>query len=190
MAIIDSNGDGSVYIKSVNGSIKIGAGGADQVSVGAGNVTFTNSVISTGDLAAAGGFVKSYTFYGYRVLQNSYPLMTSSMMHSSSLTAGVGAKFFTRIPLRASGSIVGISLVAEDGVVKSGSLSASVNINDVPVASLLMFTGAIASTTFAKDTYAFNGNSYLTVQLTASNGYYSDLATLSCSFTCIVDVEY
>jgi len=117
-------------------------------------------------------------------------LMSCSMMHSSSLTAGVGAKYFTRVPLRSSGSIIGISLVAEDGVVKSGSLSASVNINGVPMASLLMFTGAIASTTFAKDTYAFNGNSYLTLQLTASDGYYTDLAVTSCSFTCVVDVEF
>jgi len=187
--MIDSNGDGSVYVKGSGGTIQIGAGNATIVTVGRSSTTVVNDLVVTGDLGASGGYVRSYSVYGFRVLQGAFSLMTSSMIHSSALLAGTGMKYLTRIPLRSSGSIIGISIVAEDGIVKSGSLTASININDIPVASLGMFTGTMASTTFAKDLYAFNGNSYLTVALTASTGYLNSLEITSCSFTCIVDVE-
>lgn len=194
MALLDSNGDSSVYVKADNaGNVKIGAGGQDRVVVGRNSTSITGDVnISQGDLNAVGGYVRTYQFVHMRTLQNSTPVMTGSVIQLSGTAAAGNStmKFLTRVPLRGSGSIIGISLITEDGTVKSGSLSASVFVNGTYTgASLLMFTGTVASTTFAKDTYTFNGNSYLQVQLTASDQYHNDLVA-SCSFLCNVDVEF
>lgn len=192
MAIVDSNGDGSVYVKSSGGQIKIGAGGADQVSVGPGGSSFAGGVTVSGDLnASAGGMVKTYEFFSYRTLQGATPVMSSSQFTvSGTAAAGNGLTFyFTKQPLRGSGSILGVTLYSEDGTIKSGSLTGSVFVNGTLATTLILSTGSIGSVTLSKDAVTFNGSSLMTVQLTASAGYLTDVA-LSCSWGALVEVEF
>lgn len=192
--MINSDGDGSIYVKGAGGMIKIGAGDADKVTVGRTDTTVSNQLSVTGDLnCSAGGQRKSYNFYSYQTKQNGFMTMTASSYYFSGTAATVGQQQFiyTKQALRGSGSLLGLTLFTEDGTVKSGSLTASVYINGgaSALASVVIVTGSIASVTYAKDLYTFNGSSLLTAVLTGSSGYLTDVA-LSCSYTLMVEVEF
>jgi hypothetical protein len=194
MGLLDTNGDGSAYVKYSNGQVKVGAGSADQLSVGGGGVTVANQLTVAGDLnIAGGGQVKTYEYFAYKTLQGTTPVMSASQITvSGTATAGNGATFYyTKQPLRGSGSIVGISLFSEDGTVKSGSLTASLFINGAfqNGAVVAIGTGSLASVGFSKDAIPFSGSGLLTVQLTCSSGYLADVAT-SCSWGVVVEVEF
>lgn len=190
---LNTNGDGSVYINGTNGSVRIGAGSEDRLTVGAGGVTVANQLTVQGDLNAASGQSKEYRYYSYRTLQGSTPFMTASSYFFSGTAAAVGTQQFiyTKQALRGSGSLLGLTLFSEDGTVKSGSLTASVYINAGASAlgSVIITTGSISSVTYAKDAATFNGSSLMTVVLTCSSGYLTDVA-LSCSWTLMAEVEF
>ncbi len=192
--MINTNGDGSVYINGTNGSLKMIAGNTEQMSVGAGGVAVANQLTVQGDFnAAGGGQSKEYRYYSYQTKQGSTPFMTASAYYFSGTAAAVGQQQFiyTKQALRGSGSLLGLTLFSEDGTVKSGSLTASIYINAGASAlgSVIITTGSISSVTYAKDAAAFNGSSMMTVVLTASSGYLTDVA-LSCSWTLMAEVEF
>ena len=186
--MINSNGDGSAYVKYSNGGVVIGTGNSDRLTVNnLGDVTVS------GDLNVAAGMVRDAQFVSYRVNQGTTPLMSSSIVDFSG-TAALGNStriVFTRIPLMRAGSVLGISLLTQNCTVKSGSLSGTVLISGVPTAATVgMNTGTIATSVFNKDSITFGANSYLEVQLTASSTYLTDLDPTSGSFMCLVSVEY
>ena len=188
---MNTNGDGSAYVKYSNGNIVIGAGSADKVTVAAGSTTVANDLtVSAADINAAGGFQRDERFYKLRVLQGSFPMMSASIL--SAAQGGVeGFMAFTKVPLIRAGSVVGLALLCQDATVKSGSLSGTVRINGTPTAATVgMNTGTIAYTTYTKDTHTFTAGQYLEVQLSASTEYLTDTDPNSGSFMAVVSVEY
>jgi len=192
MAIVNSNGDGSVYVKTSGRNVIIGAGGETILTVSPGNVT-AQALTVTGDVVSAGGLVRSYNFMNYKVLQGTYPLMTASQVTISGTAAqGNGLTlYYTKVPVINSGSLLGIAVYSEDGTIKSGSLVATVVKNGTKTgAALTMTTGSVNYTTWTKDTYTFVGGDVLQIELSATAGYLNDIDVLSCSFLARLDVEY
>src|SRR3990167_1878089 len=106
---MNTNGDGSAYVKYSNGNILIGAGSADKVTVAPGSTTVTNDlIVSNADINAAGGFKRDERFFKLRVLQGSYPMMSASIL--SAAQGGVkGFMAFTKFLLIRNGSVVGFA---------------------------------------------------------------------------------
>lgn len=186
--MLSSNGDGSARIKYLdNGSIEIVTNNVQRMVLG------SNGVTVTGDLAASGGYVRSYQFFRNNVLQNTTPVMTASVIDfSGTAAAGNSTRtVYMGIPMLKAGSVVGIALYTGTATVKSGSLSGTITIDGSPIAATIgIHTGTVATNTFAKDTYTFNAGQVLRVQLTASSTYLTDLDPTSGSWIAVVDVEF
>jgi hypothetical protein len=186
--MLPSNGDGSARIKYLdNGSIEIVTGNVQRL------VVSNNGVVVTGDLAASGGFVRSFNYFRNRVLQSSTPVMTASMMDFSGTAAlGNGTRVvYLGIPMTKAGSVVAVALYTGDATVKSGSLSGTVLIGGTPTAATVgIHSGTVATNSFTKDTYTFTAGQVLQVQLTASATYLTDTDPTSGSWMAVVDVEF
>lgn len=194
MGLLDTNGDGSAYVKYSGGSVKVGAGNSDQLTIGGGGVTVAQGLQINGDFnPTAGGLVRTYEYFSYKTLQGTTPLMSSSQITvSGTAAAGNGATFYyTKQGLRGSGSILGVTLFSEDGTVKTGALTGTLLINGVPVAGsqVIITTGSLASVGFSKDVLTFAGSALLSMQLTCSAGFTTDVAS-SASWASIVEIEY
>jgi hypothetical protein len=204
---VDTNGDSSLFVRGSHGSIELGAGGQAQVSVTAGSTAVANTLVCKQDIVAvAGGMQKNYEYISIRTQANSTPLMSATMMQISG-GASNGFQFnWTKTPVRNTGSVVGLCLVSEDGIVTSGSFGSPVG--GVPLTATILLNGnpligtdgslckiAVASgssmnvVTFPQYMYAFPGASYLQVQLTASAGFATTVPT-SASWLIFMDVEY
>lgn len=184
----NSDGDGNAYVKYSAPNVVIGAGGADRVTVSAGNVTMTN------DIDAGGGYQHDFQFTRRYLLQTAGVFMTSSVAYLSTSAGGITGSIFTRIPMLKAGSVRGISLLTQDCTVKSGSLSASVLVNGTFAGAVGMHTGTVGVATFAKDTYTFTAGQYIEVALTATvgdgTGFHTDFDIRSGSWLANVTVEY
>lgn len=184
---MNSDGDGNVYVKYSNGSVVLGAGNSDRVTV------TSQDVDVAGDIDAAGGYQHDFQFTRRNLLQTAGVFMTSSIAYLSTSALGISASIFTRVPMLKAGSVRGVALLTQDCTVKSGSLSASVLVNGTFAGAVGMNTGTIGTATFAKDTYTFTAGQYIEVALTATvgdSGYFTDVNLTSGSWLCNVTVEY
>ena len=201
---IDTNGDSSIFIRGSKGSLELGAGSKTQVNVTANSTAVANNLVCNGDInAVAGGMQKNYEYVSIRTQAASTPLMSATFMNISGGSSN-GVQFaWTKIPVRNTGSVVGLCLVSEDGTVSSGSaaaataLTATILLNGSPLTgtdgSLCKIAVASGSSlnviTFPQYMYPFPGASYLQVQLTASIGFTTSVLS-SASWLMYMDVEY
>lgn len=190
--MLNSNGDGSSYVKYVEGQgVAVGAGGSTQVTVTPQNTIFSNDIN-----AQAGGLVKSYEFYSLRLTQGVTPLMTASFMQFSGTAAAGNANttYFTKVGLRKAGSIVGAMIYCENvsAGIEAGAITASLLIGGVPTgATVICGSGSTSNVAhFGKDTYSFGQGALLTVQLTSSADLQCVASAISGSWTVVVDTEY
>jgi hypothetical protein len=158
----------------------------DSTILRMGTGSLSMSVDPTSDLNAPGGYAQTLTLTNVRMIQNTYSSMTASMVTSSLQPE----KAFTRIPMVRAGSILGLVLYTEDGLVKSGSLSASVTLDGANTAVTLgMNTGSAGTATSAKDAVTFTAAQAIGVSLTASSTYLCEPDVTSASFMAAVLVE-
>jgi hypothetical protein len=191
--MLNTGGDGSSYIKYTSrNKIEIVTGDSARVTVQDGTTTVANDLAVTGDLNAGGGRMKGLTFFKNGVEQGARNMTMTASIMSGNQSAGQGNyKVFTKIPCRAAGSSLGVTLYTENCTVKSGSLTGTVYVDGSPTAAKVMIaTGTVASQTFTKDTYTFAANQTISLVLSGASGYHDDIDATSGSFMAIVDVEY
>jgi ribosomal protein S21 len=175
-----TGGDGSSGVKFVEpNSVRISVGGDVRINVTPESTAIANHLSVAGDLQATAGFVKSYQFTKLAPAAASTPMMSSSFN---------GTYDFIKIPMRAAGSVIGVTLYTENGSVAAGAITGSVGIDDVlaSTTSVKIGAGKIGSVTLAKDALTFAANSVLSMHLTSSAAYNGG----GGSWMAIVDVEY
>lgn len=188
--MLSTGGDGSAAIKynTTTRQWEIVTGNTNRVVVSDTVTTVSNDLTVSGDLSSTGGAAQSFTFVNSRTLQGAFAEMTASVAVVTSSDAT--HQSFTRVPMVRSGSILGFVIHTQDGLVKSGSLSASVMIDGVNTALTIgMNTGSVAGATAAKDTYTFNSLQTIGISLSASSTYLGTPGVTSASFIATVLVE-
>jgi hypothetical protein len=153
-----------------------------------GSVSLSGGLVLTDDLSSVGGYAQSFMFVQNNLEQGQFAAMTSSIV---SATASVDVpKVWTSVPMVRAGSVLGLTLYT-DTIIKSGSLSASVTINNVNCsASLAGHTGStLTMTPIAKDLATFTAGQRIGVSLSASSLYLSEPDITSASFIATVLVE-
>jgi hypothetical protein len=187
--MIASNGEGGgLYYKSRN-KYAIKTDNTDRLTVDNSSVTVTNNLNVSKDINAAGGYAMAFTFAKPCVKQGTFSSMTASYMSSADDLVAVA---YVGVPMPRSGSVLGLSIRPRFGeVVKSGSLSASIMIDNVNVACNLWFsTGTFkCANAVSKDSITFTEGQALGVSLTASSAFLSEPTITSASFIATVLIE-
>jgi hypothetical protein len=195
--MLPTGGDGSAVIQwnATSKQWEIKVGNTNKVTVARETITLSPAVTFSSDVTIPGGAPQTFMFAKEYVLQGATTQMTASIM-----SGATEELIQTRYPMVRSGSILGLTLYSEQGLVLSGTnsqLTASVTLDGANVAAtVILGTGSVGHFITAKDTsgLTFNGGQTIGVSLTASDAYESQhsvrLASVSASWTAAVLVEF
>ena len=194
---MNTNGDGSAYVKYSNKNVLIGSGDADKITVAPNSVTLAADLLMTSnDINSQGGQVSGRNYFFLHLKQNQHAHMTASTLLSGTTGLFGGAvDVRDRLMMRA-GSVLRLGLYSPNGVsnaFRSGALTASIMVDGVnqSLSLICIPTGSqFLSSLTSKDTVTFSASQLLGVSITASADYGSEaLLGTSASWIATVLIE-